>query len=387
MSANDIPRHRPVALTALLNALVDRIDAKPFAERRRDIGFSLSAGTWPEFFAITHHGERMFVWHALEALKSQPGFSLLLDQRRGQRDLDIWERSPKLVIAAQAEVFLRNETGRQPSTLVTWIGQWRQAVPARFSNAALCKRLLSNPIVILSRSPEQVLERFAGIPALAGENLMLHEVASRQFWGLSKILNGQQEAIALLLGTDISVFPDKPVQLLVAARTADPAAPILFVENAATFEAMAAGRLSAAEGFFLIYASGYKASARRLRSPVGSSVYFAPSVFEQNAVLRLSVLAWLHGTDVTRPVHFWGDLDFSGMDILKELRVVFPGAQAWRAGYEPLLARLLADESHAPDEARKSGQTDPGLTGCSYADEVLLPALRMRGRFVDQESL
>lgn len=387
MSADGIPGRRPAALTALLNVLMDRIEAMPFAARQRDISFPLSARTWPEFFAIALHGERMFVWRALEALQTQPGFALVLDQRRGQRDLDIWERSPKVVIAAQAEAFLRDETGRQPSALVAWMAQWRQAVPARFSNAALCERLLSRPILILPRSPDQVLERLAGILALAGENLMLHEVASRQFWGMSKILNGQQEAIALLLGTDVCPFPDKPVQLLVAARTADPAAPILFVENAATFEAMAAGRLSAADGFVLIYASGYKASARRLRQPVGSSVYFAPGVFERNAALGPGVLAWLHGTDVKRPVHFWGDLDFSGMDILKELRVVFPGVQAWKAGYEALLARLLAEESHAPDEARKSGQTDPGLTGCPYADEVLLPALRRLGRFVDQESL
>ncbi len=387
MSADSIPEHRPAVLKALLNALVDRIEAKPFAQRRRDISFPLNAGTWPAFFAIALHGERMFVWRALEALQMQPGLSLVFDQRRGQRDLDIWERSPKLVIAAHAEAFLRDETGRQRSALVAWMAQWREAVPARFSNAALCERLLSRPILILPRSPEQVLERLASIPALAAENLMLHEVASRQFWGLSKVLNGHQEAIALLLDTEVCPFPDKPVQLLVAARTADAAAPILFVENAATFEAMAAGRLSAADGFVLIYASGYKASARRLRQPGGSSVYFAPGVFERNAALGLSILAWLHGTDVTRPVYFWGDLDFSGMDILKELRVVFPGAQAWKAGYEALLARLLAAESHAPDEARKSGQTDPGLTGCPYADEVLLPALRTLGRFVDQESL
>jgi len=387
MSAEDLLARRPAALTALLNALVDRIEAKPFAERRRDISFSLRAETWPEFFAIALHGERMFVWRALEALQAQPGLALVLDQRRGQRDLDIWERSPKLVIAERAEAFLRDETGRQPSALVTWMAQWRQAVPARFSNAALCERLLSRPVLILSRSPEHVLERFADISALAGENLMLHEVASRQFWGLSKILNGQQEAIALLLDTDVCPFPDKPVQLLVATRTADPAAPILVVENAATFEAMAAGRISAAEGFVLIYASGYKASARRLRQPMGSSVYFAPSVFERNTALGLSVLTWLHGNDMTRPVHFWGDLDFAGMGILKELRVVFPEAQAWQAGYDALLTHLFAEESHAPDEAKKSGQTDPGLTGCRYADEVLLPALRRLGRFVDQESL
>ncbi len=151
--------------------------------------------------------------------------------------------------------------GAQRSALVAWMAQWREAVLARFSNATLCERLLSRPILILPRSPEQVLERLAGIPALAGENLMLHEVASRQFWGLSKVLNGHQEAIALLLDTEVCPFPDKPVQLLVAARTADAAAPILFVENAATFEAMAAGRLSVANGFVLIYASGYKASA------------------------------------------------------------------------------------------------------------------------------
>jgi hypothetical protein len=387
MSADGMPGRQPAALAALLNALVDRIEANPFAQRRRDISFPLHAGTWPEFFSIALHGERMFVWRALEALQAHPGLALVLDQRRGQRDLDIWERSPKLVIAAQAEALLRDETGRHPSAVLAWMAQWRQAVAARFGNTALCERLLSRPILILPRSPEHVLERLAGIRALAGENLMLHEVASRQFWGLSKILNGQQETIALLLDTDACPFPDKPVQLLVAARTADPAAPILFVENAATFESMAAGRLSAAEGFVLIYASGYKASARRLRQPGGSSVYFAPGVFERNAALGRSLVAWLHGTDVTLPVYFWGDLDFAGMDILKELRVVFPGAQAWQAGYEALLARLLAQESHAPDEARKSGQSDPGLTGCRYADEVLLPALRRLGRFVDQESL
>ena len=98
MSADGIPGRRPSALTVLLNTLVDRIEAKPSAERRRDISFPLSAGTWPEFFAITLHGERMFVWRALEALQAQPGLALVLDQHRGQRDLDSWERDRKSVV-------------------------------------------------------------------------------------------------------------------------------------------------------------------------------------------------------------------------------------------------------------------------------------------------
>ncbi|MDK2662035.1 hypothetical protein [Cupriavidus consociatus] len=120
MSSDSIPEHRPAVLKALLDALVDRIEAKPFAQRRRDISFPLNAGTWPAFFAIALHGERMFVWRALEALQTQSGLSLVFDQRRGQRDLDIWERSPKLVIAAHAEAFLRDETGRQNCRIFVW---------------------------------------------------------------------------------------------------------------------------------------------------------------------------------------------------------------------------------------------------------------------------
>jgi hypothetical protein len=50
-----------------------------------------------------------------------------------------------------------------------------------------------------------------------------------------------------------------------------------------------------------------------------------------------------------------------------------------------LLAPLQAGRGHAPDQARKEGQSDPGLTRCEYADNVLLPALRQTARCVDQE--
>jgi hypothetical protein len=85
------------------------------------------------------------------------------------------------------------------------------------------------------------------------------------------------------------------------------------------------------------------------------------------------------------PASFYGDLDFAGLAILAKLRQSFPDARAWRAGYDPLLARLEAGGGHSPAAARKQGQRDPGTTGCVYADEVLLPAIRMHYRFVDQE--
>ena len=386
MSSEAFAGAREPALAALLNALVDRIETKPFAERSRDLLFSLNPESWPDFFAIDHPGERSIVWQWLETLASQPGFALKLDQRKSRRDLDIWERQPRLVVTPEAEGLLREITGRRPRDL-SWAIGWRNAVERRFGESELTVRLLSRPIQILQRSPEEVLDRFAGIATHADSSLMLHEVASRQFWGLSKILNGQQEAVALLLGTSACPFPDKPVQLLISALTDDVDAPILFIENAATFESLASGRMEMAREFILVFASGYRAAARRLRTPGGSSVYLAHRAFDKNGALPGSFLGWLYSESQDRQIHFWGDLDFAGMDILKELRVLFPEAQAWKPGYRALLDLLVAGESHAPDEAKKSGQNDPGQTGCPYADEVLLPALRKHRRFVDQESL
>lgn len=86
------------------------------------------------------------------------------------------------------------------------------------------------------------------------------------------------------------------------------------------------------------------------------------------------------------PVYFFGDLDHAGMQILASLREVFPQASAWRPGYVQLVSLLAAGAGHPPELAAKAQQTDPGRTGCAYADDELLPLLRSQGRFIDQEA-
>lgn len=73
------------------------------------------------------------------------------------------------------------------------------------------------------------------------------------------------------------------------------------------------------------------------------------------------------------------------MGILASLRSIFPLAQAWRPGYEPMVARLAAGDGHLPSEGGKERQRIIACTGCPYADEHLIPALQAYGRFVDQE--
>jgi hypothetical protein len=70
------------------------------------------------------------------------------------------------------------------------------------------------------------------------------------------------------------------------------------------------------------------------------------------------------------------------MQILKALRSRFPTLRAWSPGYEPMLAQLQSLGGYGV--AAAGGQVDPVMTGCDYADGVLLPAIRRHGRR-DQE--
>jgi len=85
------------------------------------------------------------------------------------------------------------------------------------------------------------------------------------------------------------------------------------------------------------------------------------------------------------PCHFWGDLDYAGIAILKSLRRRFPTIEAWKPGYALLLEQL--SDGHMVGEAGKQEQVDPGDSGCRYADRQLLPAIRRHARFLDQEAV
>lgn len=133
------------------------------------------------------------------------------------------------------------------------------------------------------------------------------------------------------------------------------------------------------------YASGFKGSAKRLRMPGGCSLYYA-GTGALGGEIKLRFEEWLFGSaDPARPVYFWGDLDFAGMRILAAIRSTFPRLTAWEPGYVLMLQELLEGRGHSPEAAEKAGQRPIERTGCLYADQQLIPALKIQGRFVDQE--
>lgn len=134
-----------------------------------------------------------------------------------------------------------------------------------------------------------------------------------------------------------------------------------------------------------VYASGFKGSAQRLRTPDSCSLFYAArGSISQN--LRDGFEAWLFGKNAI-PAFFWGDLDWSGMRILSAMRTSFLGLTAWEPGYSQMLAALIEGKGHSPEAADKQGQKALGTSGCAYADAHLIPALQTYGRFVDQEQI
>lgn len=65
--------------------------------------------------------------------------------------------------------------------------------------------------------------------------LMLREVSSKLFWGMSKVLDSRTGLVAALLGVDECPFPESPIQLQVFLPPGGFSG-VLFIENLMSFE-------------------------------------------------------------------------------------------------------------------------------------------------------
>jgi hypothetical protein len=265
---------------------------------------------------------------------------------------------------------------------------WDQASGS--AKQELLDYLARSPVLALADiSVQDAMHSLGSLRAIcrSGASMPLREASARVFQGRSKVLDSRDELLRLL-GATTGQFWEAPIQLLVDIPPAFDEA--LFIENLVTFEEMADRRQPGWSHSVLVYAAGFKGSAKRLRAPQGCRVYVRP---KHVGTLALDpsigrgldeVGAWLFGRSAL-PVFFFGDLDYAGMQILASLREVFPSAQAWRPGYDALLASLSSGGGHLPEMASKERHIDPGTTGCEYADAELLRLMRQHGRFVDQE--
>lgn len=363
----------------LLNALVDRLDSAQTRGSAKAQAVSLSKALWPSFYSQPFESDREALW--LQARELATLGLIALTPERAARATVGYDMSPKIGMPDPAR--LRAAVGRLER--VKSVGElWREAVYTHLEGDDSAKKVVSGYYIeIEGYTPVNIVQRINKLHSEAKTpGLLLREVSSRLFWGMSKVLDQRERLVAAVLGLDECPFPASPIQLQVNLAQG-PAAGVLFVENAMSFEKAARRTSLEYRGLALVFASGFKASASRLRSAEGASLFYsrrgcmAPTEvahFEQ----------WLFQGSQMPAVYFWGDLDWEGMRILATLRASFGDVEAWQPGYEPMRERVLAGGGHRPEAADKRGQRPITSTGCHYADAQLVPLLDTFG-FVDQE--
>jgi len=364
----------------LAQLLATRLKAIPEEERTRPVRVRLTKSCAVELY----DGGSQFSQEAWQGVQALEDAGLVRIQygtsRAAKAAVEAWHRDPTVEAQAGSYEALAEIGGvvlKDPAVLHLAVALHTSGMPEELANLVATRA----PVALLALAPHEAVSRIDAIQRLARESprLYLREASARLFESRSKILDGRADWIASVLGA-LCPWQEKPIQLQVIAGVGSLQL-VLFVENLVTFERL---RHHAPAGSALVYSAGFKASAARIAAGEVSWYFEHPT---HDGVIS-ALKATLFESGAERPaIAFFGDLDYSGMVILKSLRQSWPHLTAWKTGYVDLLSLLEAGRGHPPEAADKAEQKDPGFTGCAYADEVLLPALRAHRAFVDQEAL
>lgn len=364
--------HEQPAIENLLHAAIDKLDSKPDSVPR----FTLNQKRLPELF---EQGEQSdLIWALLQSLfnSSCPLFSFHESKRRNHHEAVFV--NARIRFLPQAEEQLRQWLNRpaQTSELQVWkkvVSDNKDEFPGDVS------RLNGSRIFVPGKASNEIVDGFIAINDYINQTLTLRNLSARCFWQDSKFLDHKEELL-------FQLYPDLKIKtrpVLVSVYLPENIQGILFIENQDSYTQAIAGIPSTLKNMALIYSSGFKFGASRIRNPQGVSLHFHGQSSNQ---LQSQFMDWWYDDNKNDwPVYFWGDLDYAGMDILANLKHRFETIEAWRPGYQPMLELLLSGGGHTPEATAKLGQKVSRETACIYADEKLIPALNKSGRFVDQE--
>ncbi|MEW8073885.1 MAG: Wadjet anti-phage system protein JetD domain-containing protein [Candidatus Thiodiazotropha endolucinida] len=371
------PHLEEKAVADILNRLIDMLDKQPMAYRSRPPGFRINTKELPSFFSLEDAQDRKLVWRFIEQLATLQWIKITGCIK--SVDTESWSGEPRIVLVPEAESAIRKALGRT-EVEASYLRSWQEALrAARNSFSGDIELLSRSPLRIPNRSAQEVIEQLVKVSEFRS-GAFAREISARVFWGLSKILDGRVESVNTAFGRQILI--EKPLLVNVHVPS-DTIEEVIFIENEVSY-------LSAIDncppGAALVWASGFKLSARRLLEPNGMVLHVSSESVSLAGTLASHLL---HGSVPSR-LFFFGDLDYSGMQILKQLREVFPTIVSWQPGYKYLLEQLHIGNAHPADDADKTGQKDPVSTGCVFADSVLLPQIREGIRnglgYVDQEA-
>ncbi len=362
-----------ISIAKVCHALLDKLDKQPISERSNNLSVLINSKQFPELFSPSTVDEDVRLEVKIHDLISIGLFDI--KQTKKKAHLPLSERDAKLVFNSKFEDKLRAFYVRD-----TIRDTWLEALDRE---DVLDKKLLAflenNPIKVQNKSDDEIVQQLLKWTQNIKSNSARKESA-RCFWGLSKIFDNQEAYKAYF------ELEDMPISLLVYMQTAM-VEEVLFIENKDTFYEVCDSGHEAFKNSVIIYASGYMASAKRIRQRRGSKMYLElNSKHTEESIEKF--IAWFYKENCEDiPVHFWGDLDYEGMNILKALKVNFDNIDAWEKGYNAMLDEVKKGLGHTPKMADKERQImlNNDILGCNYADKSVVPTLSKEALFIDQE--
>lgn len=367
-------------IVGLLARFIDRLDKQPAADRQRPVAIPLNEKTLPALFRQGPEADHL--WDLIQSLQQDHAVIHITPHKR---------RDPFSPEYAQARLTLQD--GGE-DTLRHWLQRpkglsplqgWRKVVEKnrhRFPGST--EKLSAYRIAIPGKEDEAVVAAFAHIGNYSQQALSLRQLSGRCFRGDSKFLDAREELIRELY-PELTIRVRPVIVSIFIPQFVGNIEGILFIENQDSYTSAITGNPAACKDLILVYAAGFKGSASRIRQADGVSLHYH-SKADKQAQRQLEDW-WFKLQNRDWPVWFWGDLDYAGMGILKVLKQRFAEIHAWPPGYKPMLKLLQAEKGHSPAMAGKQAQQDPGATGCEFADQVLLPAIRQAQAFIDQEAV
>lgn len=359
-------------IESLLNKVLDKLDKKPDVRP----GFTLNQKLLPELFGTAEAAD--LTWSLLQKLFDGKFPIFSFKKYNKLNHLDPIYTNGRIRFNFESEALLRQWLNRPASE--SELEQWKNLVEDNKKEfPGESSRLSARKIAVKGKSSEDIINGFIEIKKYLSDELTLRNLSARCFWQDSKFLDNREDLITQL-------YPQLKIKVrpvLVSVYLPKNIEGILFIENQDSYTQGVMGIPHALKNYALVYSAGFKLSAQRIREKEGVSLHLHGS---SNSMMKdLFIKNW-YGDDIQSwPIYFWGDLDYSGMDILGNLKRRFETIEAWEEGYAPMLEMLLNGKGHTPEETGKQEQKDQGATGCTYADKTLLPALRNHGRFIDQE--
>ncbi len=363
-------------IQAVLNWFITQLDKQGFDTRQRAPVLHIKKSN-PLFKSLYRFDENAdFIWSCIKQLTEKEGiFKLQLARNHYAQDV-VYDRA-RLIFNPDKEELVRQWLQRP--RIDPEISHWNELVRKHQSFFEVPDVLLNTPQKKHGWSAEQIMEGLICIGQNLKKPLSLRQLSCKCFLSDSKFLDSHTNLIAQMFP---SLYPNIVTRpLIINVYLPQAIRSIIFIENQDTFLEYCA---TSPEDQAVIYSYGFKASCKNIRQR-NSVVFSIINSQDSQGTLRQLEQHWYRESSSEPAYYFWGDLDYTGLAILKALRELFPQLTAWQNGYQPMLERLLAGRCHRAKQTRKGGQIIPKQTGCHYTDEILLPALKEYQCFVDQE--